>query len=48
MARLGTVTLQALDDSDIFLNEDVYLHGITDPAEIKTELKEPSFENENA
>jgi hypothetical protein len=43
MARLGTITLQALDDSDIFLKTDVYLDGITDPAETLEEISEPGL-----
>ena len=46
MARLGTITLQALDDSDIFLKADVYLDGVTDPAEALEEISEPGFEQD--
>jgi hypothetical protein len=46
MARLGTITLQALDDSDIFLKTDVYLDGVTDPAEALEEISEPGFEQD--
>jgi len=43
--RLGTITLQAFDESDIFLREDVYMDGVTDPREQQCEpVQEPGFE----
>lgn len=46
MARIGTLTLQAMDDSDIFLKEDVYLDGLTDFGEAQCSIVpgEPGFE----
>ncbi len=46
MARLGTVTLQSTDDSDVFFSEGVYLNGITDNDEAETELCEPGFDED--
>jgi hypothetical protein len=45
MSRLGTVTLQAMDDADVFLKEDVFLDGTTDASELSTEISEPGFED---
>jgi hypothetical protein len=45
MARLGILTLQAMDSTDVFLRADVYLDGLTDPAEFSCEvLADPGFE----
>lgn len=48
MARLGTVTLQAMDEADVFLKEDVYLDGFKDFGDLQTEIPEPGFEEEKA
>jgi hypothetical protein len=48
MARLGTLTLQALDKSDIFLKEDVFMDGVTDPAELSASIAEPGFDQDKA
>ena len=44
MARLGTVTLQTMDNSDLFLKEEVFLDGVTDPSEVQFGIQEPGFE----
>lgn len=48
MARLGILTLQALDSSDIFFKEDVYVDGVTDPYETATTVSEPGFDQDKA
>jgi len=48
MARLGIVTLQALDSSDIFLKEDVFMDGETDPFELAASITEPGFDQDKA
>jgi hypothetical protein len=46
MAKIGTVTLQALDMTDIFLKENVFLDGIPREEENRAELTEPGFDTE--
>jgi hypothetical protein len=50
MARLGTLTLQSLDETDIFLKEDVYMDGVTDPGELPCDItgSDPGFESGEA
>jgi hypothetical protein len=50
MARLGTVTLQALDETDIFLKEDVFLDGEIDAGELPCHIQgaDPGFDQGKA
>jgi hypothetical protein len=48
MAKVGTVTLQALDMTDIFLKENVFLDGINREEEERAELTEPAFDTNRA
>lgn len=46
MGRLGTLTLQSMDECDVFLKEDLFLNGITDPREYLINLYDPSFDED--
>ncbi len=48
MARLGELSLQATNESDIFLNEEVYLDGLTSAEEMQTVIPEPGFDQNKA
>lgn len=48
MARIGVITLQALDATDVFFKEDVYRDGIPREEENRAELTEPGFDTERA
>jgi hypothetical protein len=50
MSRLGTITLQSLDDSDIFLKEDVFLDGEIDAGEMPCHIQDadPGFDSGQA
>jgi hypothetical protein len=47
-ARLGTITLQTLNASDIFLKEDVYAEGEIISSELQTQIAEPGFGEDKA
>jgi hypothetical protein len=46
MARLGTITFQVMDNSDVFLSEGVILDGVDEFGEIQ--IPQPGFENDKA
>lgn len=46
--RLGILTLQATDKSDVFLREDVVLDGIISPEEGLAHIPEPGFDEQYA
>lgn len=46
MARLGKISLQATNESDLFLNEEVYLDGVTSASEMATMISEPGFDQD--
>jgi hypothetical protein len=48
MAKLGTISLQALESTDVFLEADVYLDGITEAGEISATITEPGFDMDKA
>lgn len=37
-----------MDDSDVFVKEDIYLDGLKDFGDLQTEISEPGFEEEKA
>jgi hypothetical protein len=48
MSRLGNLILQAMDDTDVFFNQDLYLDGVRDGRETQDMIAEPGFEENNA
>jgi hypothetical protein len=46
MAKLGSITFQALDNSDVFLSEEVFLDGVDTLGEMQ--MPQPGFENDKA
>jgi hypothetical protein len=48
MPRLGNLTLQAMDDTDVFFIQDVYLDGVRDVRESQTMIAEPGFQEDMA
>jgi hypothetical protein len=50
MSRLGTITLQSQDGSDIFVKEDVFLDGEIDAGELPCHVQgaDPGFESGQA
>ena len=48
MAKLGTITFQAMDKCDVFLQADVYLDGLTSVEEMAASLVEPGFDTNKA
>lgn len=48
MARLGTLTFQAMDNSDVFLSHDVFLDGVSEFGDAEIQIPQPGFENDKA
>jgi len=48
MAKLGTITFQAMDNCDIFLETDVYLDGVTDTSDTQATFSEAGIDTDKA